>query len=109
MERPLVNQCLALVGQVNSMLVEFHLSKTNRSYQAQTWITHMTDGDANSHAISPPQTIILAQNKACHFICKETKSPLIYISYTEYKRSTTNIFNIDKGCQEGQFFYFDRG
>ena len=38
MAQPLLNQSAALVGQVNGMLVEFHLSETKRPYLAQTWM-----------------------------------------------------------------------
>ena len=36
------------------MLVDFHLSVTNGSYQARTWTARFTDEDANHYAISPP-------------------------------------------------------
>ena len=36
-------------SQVNSILVECHLSETNGLYQARTWMAHMTDRDANRY------------------------------------------------------------
>ena len=33
---------------------QFHLSDTSRAYWARTWTVHVTDGDANHYAISPP-------------------------------------------------------
>ena len=44
---PLLNQLVALVGQVDNILVEFHLSETKGSYQAQTRTTQLTDRDTN--------------------------------------------------------------
>ena len=38
----LLNQRAALVGQVNSVLVEFHLAETNGSYWARTWTVDLT-------------------------------------------------------------------
>ena len=46
--------------QVNSMLVEFHLSETNRPYRARTWTARMTDRDANHYAISHPPLSLLS-------------------------------------------------
>ena len=52
MARPLLNQSAALVGQLDDMLVKFHLSETNGLCQARTWTTRLTDGDADHYAIS---------------------------------------------------------
>ena len=54
MARSLVNQLAALVGRVDNILVEFYLSETNGSCQAQTWMALLTDGDANHYAIPLP-------------------------------------------------------
>ena len=40
----------ALMGQVNRMLIKFHLLETNHSCRARTWMAHLTDGDANHYA-----------------------------------------------------------
>ena len=55
MTQPLLNQSEALVGGVDNILEQLHLSETNRSCQARTWMARLTDGEANRCAISPPQ------------------------------------------------------
>ena len=40
--------------QVNSTVIEFHLSNTSGSRQARTRIAHLVNRDANNCAISPP-------------------------------------------------------
>ena len=50
--RPLVNQSLALVGQIDNMLIEFHISETYGSCPARTRTPRVTDGDSNHHSIS---------------------------------------------------------
>ena len=55
MAQPLVNQSATLVGQVDNMLVEFHLSETDVSCWAQTWTARLTDGKANHKAIPLPR------------------------------------------------------
>ena len=52
MEKPLVNQYW--YGQVDNMLIEFHLSGTNGLGRIQTCNTRLTDRDANHYAIFPP-------------------------------------------------------
>ena len=45
--------------QVNSTVIEFHLSNTSGSRRVQTRITHLVDRDANDCAISlPPHTCL---------------------------------------------------
>ena len=38
-------------------LIEFHLSETSKSYQAQNWMARLTDRDANHYA--PPYTAMM--------------------------------------------------
>ena len=53
--RPLVNQSVVGTGgEVHNILLAYHLSETNGSYQARTWTARLTDRDANHYAISPP-------------------------------------------------------
>ena len=49
--QPLVNQSSALVEQVDTNLIEFHLPEI---YRARTWTPCLTDEDANHYAIFPP-------------------------------------------------------
>ena len=44
-------------GQVDNILIKFHLSETNRSCWAQTWMACLRDGNANQYAISPSQDL----------------------------------------------------
>ena len=39
--------------QVNSMLVEFHVSETSGSYRARTRTVGLTDTDANQYMLFP--------------------------------------------------------
>ena len=39
----MLNQTAALMGQVRNVLIEFQLSETNGSCQAQTWTDHLTE------------------------------------------------------------------
>ena len=41
--------------QVNSTVIEFHLSITSGSRRAQTWIARLVDRDSNNCAISLPR------------------------------------------------------
>ena len=41
-------------GEIDNMLIEFHLSETNRLCWARTWTVCLTDGYVNHCAISPP-------------------------------------------------------
>ena len=50
----LVHQLSALVGEVDNILVAFHLSETNGLCWSQTWMVCMTDEDANHPAIPHP-------------------------------------------------------
>ena len=49
-----MNQSAALVGRIDNILVEFHLSETDESCWARTWMARLTDREANHYAISPP-------------------------------------------------------
>ena len=55
MARLLLNQSATLVGQVNSMLAEFHLS-TNISDTGSNLDGPLDNRDANHYAISPPRS-----------------------------------------------------
>ena len=44
-------------GQVDNMLIDFHLSETNGLCRAQTWAPRLTD--ANYYAISPPLIMLI--------------------------------------------------
>ena len=50
---PLVNQSSALLGRVDNILVELHLSETNGSCRARTLRARLIGRDANHYAISP--------------------------------------------------------
>ena len=52
MAHPLVNQLASLLGQIDNILVEFHLLETNRLCWTQSWTASLTDGDDNYYAIS---------------------------------------------------------
>ena len=40
-------------GQVDNILIEFHLSETSRLCRARTWMACLSDGDANHYAKPP--------------------------------------------------------
>ena len=57
-------------GDINSMLVEFHLSETNGSSQSRTWTARVTDGDPKHYAISPSPLVIGQLQDDCRAITR---------------------------------------
>ena len=49
--------------QLNSTVIEFHLSETSGSRRAQTRIAHLVDRDANDCAISPPLRMLVKRKQ----------------------------------------------
>ena len=61
----LVNQSAALVGRVDNILIEFHLSKTNGSCRARTWTTRLADKPL---MLFPRPKNDVAVNKKCFLL-----------------------------------------